>query len=322
MMTDVKIHKTADVQSKDIGPGTTIWQSVVVLQGAQIGAEVNICAHCFIENDVVIGDRVTVKSGVYLWDGIRLEEDVFVGPNVTFTNDKFPRSKHYPKILETRVEAGASIGGGAVLLPGIVIGRGAMVGAGAVVTKSVPPYAIVCGSPARITGYIENGAQARTVKSADVRLLSDDSYKVVNVGVGGVTLHRFKSVRDIRGDLSVGEFQKDIPFEPKRYFLVFNVPSEKTRGEHAHYKCHQFLICVKGSCAVVVDDGSSRCEILLDSPDKGIYLPPLTWCIQYKYSSDAILLVFASHPYDAKDYIRNYAEFVESIRRQTPKVAL
>jgi UDP-2-acetamido-3-amino-2,3-dideoxy-glucuronate N-acetyltransferase len=313
MMTDVKIHKTADVQSKDIGPGTTIWQSVVVLQGAKIGAEVNICAHCFIENDVVIGDRVTIKSGVYLWDGIRLEENVFIGPNVTFTNDKFPRSKHYPQILETRVEAGASIGGGAVLLPGIVIGPGAMVGAGAVVTKSVPPYAIVCGSPARITGYIENGAQARTVKSAAVRSLPDDFDKVINVGVGGVTLHRLKFVRDMRGDLSVGEFQKDIPFEPKRYFLVFNVPSEKTRGEHAHYKCHQFLICVKGSCAVVVDDGNSRCEVLLDSPDKGIYLPPFTWCIQYKYSSDAILLVFASHPYDDKDYIRNYAEFVESI---------
>lgn len=316
MMIDIKIHKTADVQSEDIGPGTTIWQSVVVLQGAKIGAEVNICAHCFIENDVVIGDRVTVKSGVYLWDGIRLEDDVFVGPNVTFTNDKFPRSKHYPNTLETRVEAGASIGGGAVLLPGIVIGRGAMVGAGAVVTNSVPPYAIVYGSPARITGYIETATLAQAVRSVAVHSLSDDSDRVINVGVGGVTLHRFKSVRDIRGDLTVGEFQKDIPFEPKRYFLVFNVPSEKTRGEHAHYKCHQFLICVKGSCAVVVDDGNSRCEVLLDSPDKGIYLPPLTWGIHYKYSSDAILLVFASHPYEAEDYIRNYAEFVEGVRCQ------
>src|SRR5262249_38049086 len=161
-----------------------------------------------------------------------------------------------------------------------------------------------------------NGAQARTVKSAAVGSPSDDSDRVINVGVGGVTLHRFKFVRDMRGDLSVGEFQKDIPFKPERYFLVFNVPSEKTRGEHAHYKCHQFLICVKGSCAVVVDDGNSRCEVLLDSPDKGIYLPPLTWCIQYKYSGDAILLVFASHPYEAEDYIRNYAEFVEVIHRQ------
>jgi acetyltransferase-like isoleucine patch superfamily enzyme len=314
MITDVEIHETADVQSGNIGPGTTIWQSVVVLKGAKIGAEVNICAHCFIENDVVIGDRVTVKSGVYLWDGIRLEDDVFVGPNVTFTNDKFPRSKHRQDVLETRVEAGASIGGGAVLLPGIVIGRGAMVGAGAVVTKSVPPYAIVYGSPARITGYIENDTQARIVKGADDHSYTDDSDRVISVGVGRVTLHRFKFVRDMRGDLSVGEFEKDIPFKPNRCFLVFNVPSEKTRGEHAHRKCHQFLICVKGHCAVVVDDGDSRCEVLLDSPDKGIYLPPLTWGIQYKYSGDAVLLVFASHPYEPEDYIRNYAEFVETVR--------
>lgn len=306
-MSNVKIHETADVQSVSIGAGTKIWQSVVILPGARVGADVNICAHCFVENDVVIGDRVTVKSGVYLWDGVRLDNDVFVGPNVTFTNDKYPRSKIFPNsFMVTRVEAGASIGGGAVLLPGIVIGRGAMVGAGAVVTKSVPPYAIVYGSPARITGYVENSSLAGAVKDMAVRNPTDNSGEGgVKIGVGGATLHRFKSVQDMRGDLSVGEFQKDIPFEPKRYFLVFNVPSEKTRGEHAHYKCHQFLICVKGSCAVVADDGAARCEVLLDSPNKGVYLPPLTWGIQYKYSSDAVLLVFASHLYDAADYIRN-----------------
>lgn len=319
-MINVKIHETADVQCDSVGPGTTIWQSVVVLSGARIGADVNICAHCFIENDVVIGDRVTVKSGVYLWDGVRLDNDVFVGPNVTFTNDKFPRSKTYPdSFLVTHIEAGASIGGGAVLLPGITIGRGAMVGAGAVVTKSVPPFAIVYGSPARITGYVENNSLAGAPKNAGIRMPEDSLERVVKVGVGGVTLHRFKSVQDMRGDLSVGEFPKDIPFEPKRYFLVFNVPSEKTRGEHAHHKCHQFLICVKGSCAVVADDGESRCEVLLDSPNKGVYLPPLTWGIQYKYSSDAVLLVFASHQYEAEDYIRNYTEFVEIARSEAQR---
>jgi len=313
-MTDVKIHKTADVQSADIGSGTTIWQSVVILPGARIGADVNICAHCFVENAVVIGDRVTVKSGVYLWDGIRLDNDVFIGPNVTFTNDKFPRSKVYPdSLMLTHVEAGASIGGAAVLLPGITVGRGAMVGAGAVVTKSVPPYAIVYGSPARITGYIENASISGEVFVKNFRSSLDCSQSVVTVGVGDVTFHRLKSVQDMRGDLSVGEFLKDIPFEPKRYFLVFNVPSEETRGEHAHFKCHQFLICVNGCCAVVVDDGVSRCEVILDSPDKGIYLPPLTWGIQYKYSSEAVLLVFASHGYEAEDYIRNYAEFLEIV---------
>jgi hypothetical protein len=163
-------------------------------------------------------------------------------------------------------------------------------------------------------GYVENAALAGSSERADLRAPQDASQGVTSLGVRGVSLHRLKSVQDIRGDLSVGEFPKDIPFDPKRYFLVFNVPSKETRGEHAHHQCHQFLICVRGSCAVVVDDGESRCEVSLDSPDKGLYLPPLTWGIQYKYSSDAVLLVFASHFYEAQDYIRNYAEFLEIVR--------
>jgi UDP-2-acetamido-3-amino-2,3-dideoxy-glucuronate N-acetyltransferase len=152
------IHSTADVQTSNIGYGTTVWQFVVILPGARIGSGVNICSHCFIENDVVVGDRVTVKSGVQLWDGLRIGDDVFIGPNTTFTNDKYPSSKVYPESFPvTTIEAGASIGGGAVILPGVVIGRGAMVGAGAVVTKSVPPFAIVTGSPARVTGQLEQG---------------------------------------------------------------------------------------------------------------------------------------------------------------------
>lgn len=311
MKNNVMIHDSADVKTEQIGNGTKIWQSVVVLPGAIIGADVNINAHCLIEENVFVGDRVTVKSGVYLWSGIRLEDDVFIGPNVTFTNDKFPRSKVYPeKFLSTIVEKGASVGGGAVLLPGITIGQGAMVGAGAVVTKSVPPYAIVTGSPARITGYVETKISSNAAKSNVIKIPADSGEAIVKIGVGNVNVHRLKLVRDMRGDLSAGEFPQDIPFEPKRYFLVFNVPSEKTRGEHAHRQCHQFLICIKGSCAVVVDDGKSRCEILLDSPATGIHLPPMTWGVQYKYSSDAVLLVFASDYYSADDYIRNYSEFV------------
>ena len=144
------IHPLADVQTESIGDGTTIWQFVVVLPGAKIGTDTNICSHCFVENDVVIGDRVTVKSGVQLWDGVRLEDDVFIGPNVTFTNDKYPRSKQYPdSFISITVQRGASIGGGAVLLPGIIVGEGSHIGAGAVVTKSVAPGAVVVGNPAR-----------------------------------------------------------------------------------------------------------------------------------------------------------------------------
>ena len=318
MLTDVKIHDTADVQTNRVGHGTSIWQSVIIFPGAKIGTDVNICAQCLIENDVVIGDRVTVQPGVYLWDGIRINDDVFIGPNVTFTNDQFPRSKVYPKkSMETNVEAGASIGGGAILLPGITIGRGAIVGAGAVVTKSVPPYAIVTGSPARITGYVEKTDSNRLAKNRGPKAASESHEKVKRIGVGDVTFHRLKFVQDMRGDLTVGEFPRDIPFDPKRYFLVFNVSSEKTRGEHAHYKCHQFLICVKGSCALVVDDGKSRCEVLLDSPDRGVHIPPMIWGIQYKYTSDAVLLVFTSDYYDPDDYIRNYSDFIDIARKNT-----
>jgi UDP-2-acetamido-3-amino-2,3-dideoxy-glucuronate N-acetyltransferase len=140
-----------DVQSVTIGDNTRIWQFVVILPGAKIGSDCNICSHCFIENDVVVGDRVTIKSGVQLWDGLRIEDDVFIGPNVTFTNDQFPRSKSYKSAFPvTTVQKGASIGGGATILPGVTIGRSAMVGAGAVVTSSVPENAVVVGNPAQI----------------------------------------------------------------------------------------------------------------------------------------------------------------------------
>ena len=150
--TDKKpfIHPLSDCQARQIGDGTQVWQYCVILPEARIGRNCNIDSHCFVENDVVIGDNVTVKCGVYLWDGITVEDDVFIGPNATFTNDKFPRSKVHPEtLLRTVVRRGASIGAGAVILPGLEIGEGAMIGAGAVVTESVPARAVVVGNPAR-----------------------------------------------------------------------------------------------------------------------------------------------------------------------------
>lgn len=150
---NVFIHPLADVLASHIGAGTNLWQFVVVLPNAVIGAGCNICSHCFIENDVVVGDRVTIKSGVQLWDGLRVGSDVFIGPNVTFTNDKYPRSGN-PDFLpeQTVIERGASIGAGAVILPGIKIGRHAMIAAGAVVTRDVPEGKLVKGNPATISG--------------------------------------------------------------------------------------------------------------------------------------------------------------------------
>lgn len=301
------IHPNADVQSQNIGSGTRIWQYVVVLPDAVIGQDCNICSHCLIENDVIVGDRVTVKSGVQLWDGLRVGDDVFIGPNVTFTNDKFPRSKQYPDAFAvTEIDQGASIGANATILPGIKIGRQALVGAGSVVTRSVPPNAIVVGNPARIVGYADAAMEAAVHGSAEV--------------TGDVQvdprLHRLPRIVDIRGSLTVGEFERSIPFEAKRYFMVFDVPSVETRGEHAHRQCHQFLICVSGQVNVVADDGTTRREFVLDRPELGLHLPPMTWGIQYKYSEDAVLLVFASHYYDNADYIRDYDEFLRLARAE------
>ncbi len=129
---------------------------------------------------------------------------------------------------------------------------------------------------------------------------SVDTYRLVTM----------RNVVDVRGNLTAGEFGHDVPFDVKRYFMVYQVPLVETRGAHAHRQCHQFLVCARGRISVVADDGFKREEFLLDRPDLGLYLPPLVWGIQYKYSPDAVLLVFASHYYAAEDYVRDYDEFL------------
>jgi acetyltransferase-like isoleucine patch superfamily enzyme len=151
------IHPSADVADCQIGEGTQVWQFVVVLKGARIGSDCNICAQTLIEGGVVIGDRVTIKSGVQIWRGSVICDDVFIGPNVTFSNDLYPRSKRYPNEFHgATIKKGASIGANATILPGITIGANAMVGAGAVVIKDVPASAFVVGNPARIIRYLED----------------------------------------------------------------------------------------------------------------------------------------------------------------------
>lgn len=149
------IHPLADIANSSIGDGTKVWQFVVILKGAVIGRDCNICAQSLIEGDVIIGNNVTVKSGVQLWDGTRIGNNVFIGPNVTFTNDLFPRSKVYPdNFTGITVEDFASIGANATILPGVTIGESAMIGAGSVVTKDVPAKAVVVGNPAKIIRFL------------------------------------------------------------------------------------------------------------------------------------------------------------------------
>ena len=151
---DVFVHPQGLCQSEQIGPGSRIWAFAHVLPGAVIGREANICDFVFIEDGVVLGDRVTVKCHVALWDGVRVGDDVFIGPSAVFANDRYPRSKRPVPALRTVLERGCSIGAGAVLTPGVRVGSYALVGAGAVVTRDVPPFALVFGNPARVAGLV------------------------------------------------------------------------------------------------------------------------------------------------------------------------
>jgi acetyltransferase-like isoleucine patch superfamily enzyme/dTDP-4-dehydrorhamnose 3,5-epimerase-like enzyme len=285
-----------------------VWAYAHILPGASIGRDCNICDHTFIENDVIVGDRVTIKCGVQLWDGLRVEDDVFIGPNATFSNDRFPRSRQHPaEYARTVIRRGASIGANATIIPGIVIGEMAMVGAGAVVTHNAPPHSKLAGNPARIIGYVDATPEAPAVAmAADVQ---------ASARLGEATVYRLPGAKDLRGSLSFGEIHRQVPFEVKRYFLVFDVASEHIRGEHAHRTLQQFLVCVAGRCHVVTDDGSSRHEVVLDSPAKGVYIPPMVCATEYKFTRDAVLLVLASEYYDAEEYIRDYGDFL-ALRRK------
>lgn len=291
------IHSLALCESQHIGENSTIGPFSHIVVGSKIGKACSIASHVLIENNVSVGDNVSINAGVQLWSGITLGNNVHIGANATFV-----RHQHDTTVV---VQDGAIIGANATILSGITIGKNAQVAPGAVVVKSIPPNAIVEGNPAKITGYVNslNSTQVTSPKSSFDKAINTTSISNVNV-------HFFPVYEDLRGCLSVGEFEKNLPFTPKRYFLVYDVMSSEIRGEHAHKQCHQFLICIKGGCSVVTDNGITREEIRLDSPNKGLHIPPMIWACQYKYTSDAVLLVFASEYYEAEDYIRNYDEFI------------
>jgi len=305
----IELHPSAVCESSTVGHGTRISAFSRVLPGARIGQHCSILDHVLVEADVVIGNRVTIRSGVQLWNGMRVEDDVFIDANAAFPNHPHVGGgrarQHY---TQTVIRRGASIGANATLLPGVTVGEGAAIEAGSVVTRSVPAHAVVRGNPGRIVGYVHSASP----NAAPV--VTCDAAAVTNTPVRGVTVHQMPVVRDMRGDLSAGEFEREVPFAVRRYFVVFDVPSEDVRGEHAHRECHQFLLCVRGRCRVVVDDGGARAEVVLDRLDLGLHVPPLTWAIQYRHSSDALLLVFASHYYDPADYIRDYGEFLRMVK--------
>jgi len=305
------LHPQAIVESTNVGAGTKVGPFSHVFAKAVIGRDCTIQDGVLIENDVVIGDRVTLACGAQVGDGVVLEDDVLVGPNVVFaTEGGFGSRRQVDATAKTVVKARASIGANAVILPGRTVGRAAVVGAGSVVTRSVPANAVVVGNPARIVRYA-SGPASPTLAPGE-----QGKPRETTVGPSGVFLRRSKVMRDLRGSLVARE-ASEIPFVPLRNFLVFDVAGKEARGEHAHRNCHQYLIAVHGSLHVLCDDGTDQREFVLDSPDWGLYMPPMIWGTQYRYSEDAVLLVMASHAYDANDYIREYESFLAAKRGAT-----
>lgn len=188
--------------------------------------------------------------------------------------------------------------------------------AGAVVLRSVPANAIVEGNPAQVVGYLDRSDAAKRPEARHVDIESFQGSPrptKVPLGVGESALYLMRRIVDARGALSVGEVPTEVPFSPARYFVVFDVPTVELRGEHAHKQCQQFLMCLHGSVSILLDDGEARCEVLLDRPDMGVFMPAMIWGTQYRYTSDAVLLAFASRAYEADDYIRTYEEFQSAL---------
>lgn len=241
-------------------------------------------------------------------DSARIEPGATIGQRVILAGDNIV------------VRENARLDPACVISEGVTIGQGAWVRAGAVVLRSIPPNAIVEGNPAQVVGYVERATQEHRPVPRLIDIHSFDNLDrpaKIPLDVGGSALYLMRRVSDTRGSLTVGEVPTEVPFAPARYFAVFGVPSVELRGEHAHKKCQQFLICLHGTCRVMLDDGHRRCEVTLDRPDMGVFMPEMIWGTQYRYSPDAVLLVFASRPYEADDYLRTYDEFLAEISRRS-----
>jgi UDP-2-acetamido-3-amino-2,3-dideoxy-glucuronate N-acetyltransferase len=234
----------------------------------------------FCDADVIIDPSSEVSHGACLLSGVVVGKFVKIGCNST-------------------------------IYPGIMLHDHCQVEPGAVVTRDVPRRSIVAGNPAKIVGYTSSSvaSSSRMIEIGADRSIEGSKYLLAN----GTQIIDLPTFSDLRGTLCAAEFPKDLPFIPRRCFLIYDVPNSELRGEHSHKLCHQLLICVHGTGHAIVDDGHECVELVLNSKNRALYMPPMTWGVQYKYSEDAILLVLASHAYDPEDYIRDYSEYLGAL---------
>lgn len=262
--------------------------SAFVGRDVRVGVGTRLGAGCHVGDRVVFGRGVIVGEGARIGDDVRIGEGVSIGADARLAVESDPRR---PPLV---IEADARVGEGAVVHVGVTIGRGARIDAESVVESSVPRGALASGRPAHVEG--PHGE-------------SDD------VLPGGARLVPFRQFLDGRGRLSVGEIASELPFLPKRVFIVDHVPIDTQRGGHAHLECHQFLFCAGGSCVVTVDDGISRAVVVLESSSMGLHVPPLVWAAEERFTPGTQLVVLASHAYDASDYVHDFAQFTRLLAR-------
>ena len=304
---NIYVHPQGICDSSNVGSGTRVWAFAHVLSGAVIGSECNICDHVFIENDVVIGDKVTIKCGVQLWDGVRLGDEVFVGPNATFANDRYPRSKVYPsEYLKTHVLRGASIGANATILPGLTIGEGSLVAAGSVVTRDVPAKVLVQGNPARPSAFLD-----AAVVDVSVR---DDCGDPVEI-LPGVEVRRAPRTSEQSGAPISIELARNIPFVAQHFCALTEISSGALADGHAYIRCAQFVVVLSGAVTALVDNARERRAVRLAAPGMAILTPPGTWGGYLAFAPRTMLGVFCSEPYDPADRIPDYRTFLNRCGR-------
>lgn len=270
--------------------------------------EISVGPGVVLPDDFVCGPGCVVGPHALIGPGCAVEDDVRIGARSTVLAPETPSNGEPRRLL---IRSGVSIGAGAVVSGAEVIGRGARIEPGAVVTSDVPPHAIVSGNPAHVTGYVSQvagGAGGRPVE-----MVRAPSVVGTVVLPSGASVIRFPDVSDLRGRLTFAEVDGQLPFSVDRFFLVYGVPSQELRGEHAHRQLHQLIVAVSGAVSVLTDNGSVREEVRLDEPTVGVHIPPMVWGVQFRHTADAVLMVLASDRYDDADYIRDYDEFARAV---------
>lgn len=294
------VHPTASVESRSIGGGSSVGAYSRIGAEVEIGERVRVGERVSIEGRVHISAGVEIAPDAYLRGPLTVGADVRIGPRCCMDADGDASG--------IVLCEGSIAGAQSTIWPGVTVGRRARIEPGSVVTKNVPAVAVVAGNPAQIVRY--SGARPATRNAQ-----SFGGAAAAATEVPGVTLHELPLHEDLRGNLTFGEARRHVPFEIKRYFLTFSVVSEEVRGEHAHRRLEQFLVCINGRVRVAADDGRVQADFLLERPNLGLYIPPMIWSVQYRFSADAVLLGLCSDLYDPADYIRDYAEFLQLARR-------